>query len=169
LSGRGGDAAPLTLHRDVVRPEWIDYNGHMNVAYYVLAFDRATDAVLDRVGAGKGYAEAEGRSFFVVEMHVNYLREVGSGAPLSFETTVLGSDAKRVHLFHAMRHGTEGWVAATNELMLVHVDMAARRSVPMPAPLAAEVESLASAHAGLPRPEQAGRAVGLPRPRAGEA
>ncbi|HEV7369553.1 thioesterase family protein [Arenibaculum sp.] len=157
---------PLRLHSETVRPEWIDYNGHMNVAYYVLAFDHATDALLDRVGLGHAWLEAENRSVFVVEAHVNYLREVREGDPLAFETLVLGADGKRFHLFHTMRHGTRGWIAATNELMLVHVDMRTRLSAPMTDDHARALAELAALHAGVARPPQVGRSIGLPGNRA---
>lgn len=152
---------PLRLHAETVRPEWIDYNGHMNVAYYVLAFDHATDALLDHIGLGDAWREAEEHSVFVVEAHVNYLREVREGDPLAFETLVLGTDGKRFHLFHTMRHGDRNWVAATNELMLVHVDMRTRLSAPMSERHALALRELAALHAGIARPAQAGRSIGL--------
>lgn len=152
--------APLQLHRETVRPEWIDYNGHMNVAYYLLAFDQATDAVLDHLGVGKAYVEQDGRSLFVVEAHLTYAREVTEGDDLTFDTLVLGTDAKRLHLFHTMRHAGEGFLAATAEFMLIHVDLADRRACPFPGTVAARMEGLARSHAALPRPPQAGRAVG---------
>ena len=150
---------PLTLHRETVRPEWIDYNGHMNVAYYLLAFDHATDAVLDRFGIGKAYVAAEDRSLFVVDAHLTYAREVTEGTPLRFESLLLGADAKRLHLFHEMRHAEEGWLAATAEFMLLHVDLGTRKTGPFPATVAAALSEQAAAHASHPRPPQAGRAV----------
>ena len=152
-------ATPLTLHHETVRPEWIDYNGHMNVAYYLLAFDHATDAVLDRFGIGKAYVAAENRSVFVVDAHLTYAREVTEGTPLRFESLLLGADAKRLHLFHEMRHAEEGWLAATAEFMLLHVDLGTRKTGPFPPAVAAALAGQATAHAGLPRPPQAGRAV----------
>lgn len=150
---------PLTLHRETVRPEWIDYNGHMNVAYYLLAFDHATDAVLDRFGIGKAYVAAENRSLFVVDAHLTYAREVTEGTPLRFESLLLGADAKRLHLFHEMRHAEEGWLVATAEFMLLHVDLGTRKTSPFPPAVAAALAGQAAAHAALPRPPQAGRAV----------
>ncbi|CBS86115.1 thioesterase family protein [Azospirillum lipoferum] len=152
-------ATPLDLHRESVRPEWIDYNGHMNVAYYLLAFDHATDAVLDRFGIGKAYVAAENRSVFVVDAHLTYAREVTEGAPLRFDSLVLGADAKRLHLFHEMRHAEEGWLAATAEFMLLHVDLATRKTSPFPPEVAAALTQQAAAHAAGPRPPQAGRGV----------
>ncbi|PWC49381.1 thioesterase family protein [Azospirillum sp. TSA6c] len=151
--------APLTLHRETVRPEWIDYNGHMNVAYYLLAFDHATDAVLDRFGIGKAYVTAENRSVFVVDAHLTYAREVTEGTPLRFDSLLLGADAKRLHLFHEMRHAEEGWLAATAEVMLLHVDLGTRKTGPFPPAVAAVLAGQAATHAALPRPPQAGRAV----------
>lgn len=154
---------PLALHRETVRPEWIDYNGHMNVAYYVLAFDHATDAFLDHVGLGLAYRQASNRSVFVLEAHVTYERELHEGDQLAVRTMVLGADDKRLHLFHEMVHGEAGWLAATNEMMILHVDLAARRSAPFPDEIAARLAGLAGEHADLPRPPQVGRAIGLHR------
>lgn len=152
---------PLDLHRETVRPEWIDYNGHMNVAYYLLAFDQATDAVLDHLGIGKAYAEGEGRSMFVVEAHLTYAREVTEGDGLRFASRLLGVDGKRLHLFHEMRHEEDDFLAATAEFMLVHVDLTERRSVPFTPETAERVARIAAEHARLPRPPQAGKSVGL--------
>ncbi|HYG91017.1 MAG TPA: thioesterase family protein [Azospirillum sp.] len=157
------EAAPLHLHTETVRPEWIDYNGHMNVAYYLLAFDHATDAVLDHFGIGKDYAETQSRSMFAVEAHLTYAREVTEGDGLRFASTVLAADAKRLHLFHTMHRAEEGFLAATAEFMLVHVDLADRRTVPFSEEIRARLDATAQAHAALPRPPQAGRAIGLRR------
>ncbi len=152
-----GDA-PLDLHRARVLPGWIDYNGHMNVAYYLLAFDHATDAVLDRFGVGKAYVQSENRSLFVVDAHLTYAREVREGDPLRFASRVMGMDGKRLHLFHEMFHGDEGWLAATAEFMLLHVDLAQRRTCPFPDHLAPALRAQAAAHARLavPTPARSG-------------
>ena len=90
---------PLALHRETVRPEWIDYNGHMNVAYYVLAFDHATETLFETLGIGEDYVRAAKCSLFVVDMHVTYEQELVAGDRLRFETQILGHD-QRLHLFH---------------------------------------------------------------------
>lgn len=151
------------LHRERVRPEWVDYNGHMNVAYYVLVFDHATDAAFDRLGIGEAYRLATGCSVFVGEMHVTYLREVHAGDELVISTRTLESDGKRLVLFHEMRcPRMEGPVAA-NDVLCVHVDLAARRSAPWPPEKAALIERAVAADAALPRPEGSGRAIRLGR------
>jgi acyl-CoA thioester hydrolase len=153
----------IRLHTETVRPEWIDYNGHMNVAYYVLAFDHATDRLLDHAGLGIAYVKETNRSVFVLEMHVTYEREVGEGDSLAFTTRILDIDAKRVHLIHAMHHAAEGWLAATNELVLMHIDLEARRSCPLPESALKALTEIHRSQASLPMPPQTGRVIGLKR------
>lgn len=155
---------PLRIHRSAVLPEWIDYNGHMNVAYYVLAFDHATDAMFDRLGIGRAYRETANCSTFAVEMNVSYVREVHAGDPLTFATWILGVDAKRLHYYHEMHHGTEGWLAAGCEFLSLHIDMERRRTAPFPDDIRAGLEEMRDAHALLPRPERVGRVFGVPVP-----
>lgn len=156
--------APLHLHRGVVRPEWIDYNGHMMDGYYLVAFTDVTEAMLDYLGFGAAYRERTGGTIYTVEAHLNFLREVRTGAPLTYSTQMLGYDAKRFHVIHTMHHAHEGFLAATNELMFLHVNQAALKVEPMPADRLARVAQVCDAHAALPRPPQAGRSIGLPRP-----
>jgi acyl-CoA thioester hydrolase len=154
--------APLELFREKVRAEWIDYNGHMNVAYYVLAFDHATDAFLDYIGLDDSHRDENGGSTFAVESHVSYLREVRDGDPLRFTTQLLGYDAKRLHYFHRMYHADQGFLAATNELLSLYVDLKTRRVAAMPQAIQALLAKLMAAHAGLPRPPEAGHVIALP-------
>ena len=153
--------APFDAYRDVVRPEWIDHNGHMNMGYYVVVFDLATDAFLSWVGLDEAYRRARGVTTFCLEAHVTYHREVRAGDPLRFTTLLLGRDAKRIHYFHEMRHAREGYLAATNELMSLHVSEASRRGAPMTDAVAARLAEIQRAHDALPRPSQIGRVMGL--------
>lgn len=156
-------AAPLALHRESVDPAWIDFNGHMNLAYYVLAFDHATDAFFDYVGLGVAYLEANNCSTFALEAHVTYDRELMAGDPMRFETYLLDHDAKRLHYMHLMYHAEEGYLASTTELISLHVDMTQRRSSPMPTSVIECLDQVAAAHSALPRPPQAGRVISLGR------
>jgi acyl-CoA thioester hydrolase len=156
-------AAPLALHSELVDPAWIDYNGHMNLAYYVLAFDHATDAFFDYLGLGVAYLEANNCSTFALESHVTYGREMKSGDPMRFETQLLNYDPKRLHYMHFMYHAEEGYLASTNELVSLHVDMTRRRSAPMPKTVIERVNQVATAHGALLRPPQAGRVISLGR------
>jgi acyl-CoA thioester hydrolase len=156
-------AAPLDRHRATVRADWIDANGHMNVGYYVIAFDHATDTLCDQLGIGWSYVEHRLGMVFVLEAHVTYSREVQAGDPLRITTQILDHDEKRLHFFHTMYHGSEGWLAATNELMMLHIDYATRRAAPWHPATLRRLEAMAAAHKVLRRPDKAGRVIGIAR------
>ena len=127
----GPDVTLFTQYRDTVKPEWIDANNYMNVACFVLTFDLASDAFLTEIGSGADYIKEQGKSFFIVEMNVSYKQEMCKGAPLFCNTQLIGLAANKIHLFHRMYHEVEGYLAATNEILLLHVNMATRRSISM--------------------------------------
>ena len=143
--------APLELYKGLIIPEWIDYNGHMNVAYYVLVFDRATDDFFDFMGLTADYVSA-----FTAEMHVNYIREVKQGDEVFVTTQLLGYDEKRFHYFHRMYHAQQRYLAATSELLCLYVDMNERRVTQMPDPIMDRLSEIQQSHAELPLPEQVG-------------
>ena len=122
--------APLDTHRSTVLPEWVDWNGHMNVAFYVTAFDQASGAFMRNMGLGRRYVDGKLGMTFVLETHVTYDREMKEGAPMRFATQLLARDAKKVHLFHEMFHAEQGYLAATNETIVMNIDYASRRSAP---------------------------------------
>jgi acyl-CoA thioester hydrolase len=153
--------APLDRHRATVKPDWIDWNGHMNVGYYVVAFDQATDTLCQQFGCGFEYTRDKIGMTFVLEAHVTYDREVKEGDELRVTTQILDYDAKRLHYIHAMYHAGEGFLAATNELMLMNIDYANRRSARWPDFAMERIEKMAAAHATLPKPKQAGRLIGI--------
>ena len=148
--------APLELYKDLILPEWIDYNGHMNVAYYVLVFDRATDDFFDFMGLTAEYRAAANVSAFTVEMHVNYIREVKEGDEVFVTTQLLGYDEKRFHYFHRLYHAEQGYLAATSELLCLFVDMNMRRVTQMPPLIMDMLAEIKQSHAVLPLPEQVG-------------
>ncbi|MBI1203841.1 MAG: thioesterase [Rhodopseudomonas sp.] len=164
MSDRQDPALPAPFVSSVMRiePAWIDYNGHLNVAYYNVLFDRAVDEIYEPLGLGPGYLERTKHSTMVVETHVRYLREVHLDTPLRVTIQLLAYDAKRIQLFEQLVHATEGWVSATSESMTVHVDMTAKKVSPFPADVLAALERMQAAHATLPRPDAAGRSVGMP-------
>ena len=155
--------APLDVHRATVLPDWIDWNGHMNVGFYVVAFDKATDTLCNQFGVGWEYTRDRIGMTFVIEAHVTYDREVKEGDPLRITSQILDHDAKRLHFIHCMYHGSEGYLAATNELMLMNIDYASRRSAPWPGWAIERIDRLADAHKALPKPKQAGRLIGIKR------
>ncbi|MDZ7841863.1 MAG: thioesterase family protein [Gammaproteobacteria bacterium] len=154
------DRVPV-LYRDRVRAEWVDYNGHMSEAFYVLVFGYATDAFYDLIGMDDGYRRRELRSVYTLESHIFYLQEIGKGEELVVRTQVLGADTKRVRLFHSMHHGEQGELLATSELMLLHVDTGGPRAAPFDPRVQARLDTIVAAHAELPHPVQAGRAIRL--------
>ena len=156
-------AAPLELARAQVLPEWIDYNRHMMDGYYAVAFGRVTDSFMDYIGLDEAYRAATHCTIYTAETHIVYLREVKEGAPLRFTAQLLGCDARRIHLFQEMHQAADGYLAATAEWMLLHVNQDIGKVVPMPDLITARLAQLAAAHARLPRPAQAGRAVSMGR------
>lgn len=161
--GRGEPDArePLRLHETTVDPSSLDYNGHMTESRYGVEFGYATDAFLRHVGLDAQYLES-GHSAYTVEGHVRFLREVAALEPIAVDTQVLAVDGKRLHLFHSLRHGGSGELLATGEYMLLHVDTAQGRTCPWEEPVASRLSEAATAHARLPLPEGAGRAVSMP-------
>lgn len=149
-------------HAEVVRvrPEWVDHYGHMNLAYYLVVFDMATDALWPSLGLGPAF-RARGLGTFAAESWVGYRREVTEGMPLACRSTVLAFDSKRLLVRHSMRHAEEGWEAAENEVLFLCVDLSARKVSAWPEEVLARFA--ASAVTG---PEAAPKRLSLVRPRA---
>ena len=156
-------AQPIEVHRAPVQAEWIDYNGHMNVAYYVLAFDHATDSFLDLLDVGVSYMQRTNKSTFVLETHVTYAREVQLGDPLRFTAQLLDADEKRLHYYIEMFHEKEGYLSATSEQIALHVDLETRRAAPFDEITMRRIDALQIAHRGLERPDAVGNVIGIRR------
>jgi len=152
-------AAPFVSSLMRVEPQWIDYNGHLNVAYYNVLFDRAVDEVYELIGLGPAYLKRHGHSTVVAETHVRYLRELRESDAVRVSVQLLDYDAKRIHLFEQLLHATENWVSATSESMTLHVDMTAKKVAPFPDSVMRLIERMKKAHAELPRPDDVGRSV----------
>jgi acyl-CoA thioester hydrolase len=154
---------PVIVHHDIVRPEWIDSNGHMNLAYYVVVFDLATDKLYAKLGIGDAYREASGNSCFTAETHTVYEREVRLGEPLRAHTWLLGVDSKRLHYFHELFHSESGERSATQELMALHIDMRVRRVVPFPDMQREVLEQAVANHRPAQPPTGIGRRIAMPK------
>ncbi len=153
--------APFDGFRCTVRPEWIDNNNHMNMGYYMVVFDEATDDWLLYVGLDRAHRIAHNITTFCVEGHITYDREVRVDAPLRFTTRLIDFDEKRIHYIHEMYHGEEGFLASTNELMSLHVSQETRRAAPMAPEILSRLAAIKTAHDQLAMPPQAGRRLGL--------
>ncbi|WP_416898039.1 MAG: thioesterase family protein [Minwuia sp.] len=156
-------SGPMNILEAVVLPEWIDYNGHMNVGYYNVAFDKATDGLFDRLDMGLDYVKRENKSFFTLQTNVHYIGEVLEGTKLRYTVQLLDFDPKRVHAYFEMFNADEGYLSATSEQMMVHVDLETRKSAAMPDDLLARVRALYDSHRDLPRPEKAGQGMAIRR------
>ena len=151
--------APSTAARRVP-PEWVDYNGHVHESRYLQLFADATDALLRTVGIDAAYLEAGG-SYFTVETHLSHLRQLEAGDRVYVTTQIVDSDEKRLHLFHVLKRDGEAEPIATAEQMLLHVDTGSGRAAPSREPVRARVAQLTQRDAALPRPERAGRSIGV--------
>lgn len=151
------DSALISACEMTVTQDWIDTNNHVNVAYYVVAFDVATGVFLDRIGLGERKIESRKTSTFTAEMNVSYVREIRLGDSISMTTQLIGFDAKRVHYYHRMHQSNDGFLAATSECLSLHVSMETRRVMPFLHPTMDSLKDLADSQANLPTPGNIGR------------
>jgi acyl-CoA thioester hydrolase len=154
--------APFVSSVMRVEQNWIDYNGHLNMAYYNVLFDRCADEAYELLGIGLDYLNTRSHSNFTAEAHVRYLREIHEGDPVRVTFQMLDYDSKRVHYFQQLFHATDGWVSATSENMTLHVDMTAKKVVPFPEKVTRTLGQMKASHSRLPRPEAAGRRIEMP-------
>ncbi len=154
--------APFVSSVMTVEPEWIDYNGHLNMAYYNVLFDRAVDEAYELIGIGHDYLKDHGHSTFTAEVHVRYLREIHEGDPVKVTLQLLDFDAKRIHYFEQLLHAEEGWVSATSENLTLHVDMTVKKVAPFPDAVMRNLAAMKRAHAHLPVPDGVGRRIAMP-------
>jgi acyl-CoA thioester hydrolase len=150
------DAAPLVLYHVRVRPEWLNASGHMRAAQYIVLFDEAIESLLTRIGLSN--AREVGAAPFLLEMHTCYQRELRSGDEVHISVQALGMGGNRVHLIMFMRDSRDD-VVATTELAIVNIALDSRRAQSWTRQQQDTLTTLMSAHAGLPVPPQAGRAI----------
>jgi acyl-CoA thioester hydrolase len=161
--------APFVSSTMRIEPGWIDYNGHLNMAYYHVLFDRAVDEVFEILGLGPDYLAARGASTFTAETHVLYRRELTLRDAVRTTVQLVDFDEKRLHLYQEVRHAQDGWVAATAESLHLHVEMGARKVAPFPDDILRNLDTMRASHSHMPRPDAVGRVIGLRRNSAAEA
>ncbi|MEM1382276.1 MAG: thioesterase family protein [Pseudomonadota bacterium] len=159
------DAAPQLIRTATqrVEPGWIDYNGHMNVAYYTMAFDRALDEVYEALGIGETAAREARQGPMALQSQIFYLAELVEGEAFHGLFQLLDADTKRVHIFCALIRERDEARAATYESLSINVDLAARRASPYPPQAQARIDAMLAGHCTLSRPEEAGRTIGIRR------
>jgi acyl-CoA thioester hydrolase len=155
--------APFVSSTMRLESQWIDYNGHLNLAYYHVLFDRAVDEAFAMLGLGPTYAQAMRASSFTAECHVVYQRELTFEDQVRMTLQLIDHDEKRLHYLMEMRHARDGWVAATAEMLSLHVDLATRRVTPFPPEILANLAVMKAAHARMPRPAMQGRGIAMGR------
>lgn len=155
-------SAPFISSPMQVEKDWIDYNGHMNMAYYNVLFDRCADQVFDHLGIGAEYARTRNLTIYTAEIHVCYVRELHLGDEVRCSLQLIDHDDKRLHVYQELVHA-DGWVSATAEALSLHVDMSGPNVAAFPADVAGNIEQMASDHQPLPQPERVGRTIGIRR------
>ncbi|MFK7763745.1 MAG: thioesterase family protein [Roseobacter sp.] len=153
--------APFRSSPMRVRPEWIDYNGHMNMAYYAVLFDEAADQIYPYIGFGPDYQKT-GFTTYTAEFHICYLKELHLDDVVTITLQLLDFDEKRFHTYQEIWH-VDGWCAATGEAMGLHVEQTGPRVAPMPLRIQTQLGKLHEVHQTLPQPERAGRRIAIPR------
>lgn len=154
--------APFVSPPMAIEKDWIDYNGHLNMAYYNVLFDRCSDIAFELMGLGPSYARDRQLTIYTAEVHVCYVQELHLDHQVVVSFQLLDHDAKRLRAYQEIRH-VDGWLAATSESLSLHIDMSGPKVASFPADIMEKVEAMAAAHAGLPMPERAGRAIGIRR------
>ncbi|MBX3569999.1 MAG: thioesterase family protein [Rhizobiaceae bacterium] len=155
-------AAPFTSSVIDLEKAWMDYNGHLNMAYYNVVFDRASDQAFDLLGVGAEYARERKLTIYTAEIHLCYVRELHLGDRVAGTFQLIDYDAKRIHSYQELVH-VDGWVAATCETLSLHIDMAGPKVAPFPSDIVTGLEAMFQSHYALPRPERVGRSVGIRR------
>jgi acyl-CoA thioester hydrolase len=146
-----------------VKDEWIDYNGHFNMAYYNVLLDTAAEEMFAQLGLGPGYVKRSNCSYFTLEAHLTYLRELKAGDTVLVANQILDCDQKRVHYVQQMTHKSEGWLSCVSEVMVSHVDLDAKKTSPFPEEIYKRIAAVAGQHQYLPKPQQVGHKIGIPR------
>ncbi len=147
-----------------IKPDWIDYNNHLNMGYYPVIFDLASDQVFDTFGFGPDYIATTNHTTFSAEFHVRYLKEVKLGDRVRSSFWIIDHDEKRFHTFQELYH-EDGWLAATGEGLTLHVDLSGEKPkvAPMRDPVLGRIRAMAAANAAMPQPEGVGRKIGIRR------
>ena len=152
--------APFVSRVMELEKDWIDYNGHLNMAYYNVLFDRCSDDAFEAMGLGPNYARDRRLTIYTAEAHICYVQELHLGDRVTISFQLLDHDEKRLRAYQEIRH-IDGWLAATSETLSLHVDMAGPKVAAFPADIMQKVEAMRGAHAELPLPDRAGRSIGI--------
>ncbi len=150
--------------RLTVQAEWLDPNGHMNVAFYLRAVDDGSNAFFDDIGLGWGYTQGGVGSIFVTGCNVDFRQELFAGNRLRVTTQLIDASHKLIHCYAELFNEDDGYLAATCETLYMHIAFATRRSAPIPTSAQQRLTQILSAHqALLGTPATLGRSLGIRR------
>ena len=153
----------LTTYQTPIVKDWVDYNGHLRDAYYLLIFSHATDALMDIIGLDEAGRARTAHTLYTLECHLNYLDEVKEGEQVEVRTQLIAHDAKRLHISHSLHRVGEAASLAESEQMLMNIDTQTGRGAVFDADVAEAVAAIAREQADLPAPVYVGRVIGLPK------
>ncbi len=159
------NATPFVGHMLTVENQWTDYNGHLNMAYYAVLFDRAAEEMFQTFGLGPDYVKATNCTFFTLETHTSYANELLAGDQVRVETQIIAADQKRIHYVQQMFRGETTYLACVLEVMVSHVDLNTHRTSVFPANIQVKIDAMAALHRALDMPPQVGHVIALPAKR----
>ena len=160
----GGEFTGLTIHEGQVQPGWIDLNGHVNVAYYVLAFDAAIDKIWIEFGLTPEHVKESQSSTFAAECHITYEREIHLDDRFVITAQLLAFDQKRIHTYLRLYNADQGYLSATSEWMSLHVDLSRRKVAPWPEKILRGIERYAEQQHDMPWPRRSCEHIRVPAP-----
>ncbi len=154
--------APLVTSEMGIQPDWIDYNGHLNMAYYSVLFDRSADDAYELLGMGPNYAAKRKLTTYTGEFHICYLQELHLDHRVRCRFQLIDFDEKRFHTYQELFH-VDGWLAAAAESLTLHIDMSGPKVTPFPPDVYEKMQAMHAAQSTLPRPARVGRSIGIKR------
>lgn len=146
-----------------VKDQWTDYNGHLNMAYYAVLFDKSAEEMFETFGLGPNYVKHTNCSFFTLETHTTYLHELHAGHKVRIENQIIDADAKRVHYVQQMFHAEDNFLSCVLEVMVAHVDLTAKKTAPFPAEIQMRIDAMLTEHRAMTVPKQVGHKIGMMR------
>ena len=146
-----------------VEPQWTDYNGHLNMAYYAVLFDQSAEEMFEGFGLGPDYVKRTNCSFFTLETHTPYAQELHGGDLVRIENQLIDADHKRVHYVQQMFHAEKNFLSCVLEVMVAHVDLTLKKTAPFPAAIQSQINAILNSHKAIALPSQVGHKIGIRR------
>jgi acyl-CoA thioester hydrolase len=146
-----------------VEDQWTDYNGHLNMAYYAVLFDKSAEEMFKTFGLGPDYVKETNCSFFTLETHTTYAHEIHAGDKVRIENQIIDADAKRVHYVQQMYHVGDNFLSCVLEVMVAHIDLTAKKMAPFPNDIQMRIDTMLAQHKAMSLPKQVGHKIEIVR------